>query len=71
MRSVAYTSIYLFCSSFKDFVRNFGYMASNKMVIVNDELETIWKEALWSNFKLQFQNSPGETEENLENPQSG
>jgi hypothetical protein len=34
-------------------------------MIVNDELETIWKEALWSNFKLQFQNSPGETEENL------
>jgi hypothetical protein len=38
---------------------------------VNDELEWICKEVVVALFKVVSQNSPGGTEENLINPQSG
>jgi hypothetical protein len=38
---------------------------------VTDELEGIWKEAMVASFIILSWHSPGGTEENHENPQSG
>jgi hypothetical protein len=34
---------------------------------VNAEMETIWKEVSWHNFKVWFQHLPGGTEESTRN----
>jgi hypothetical protein len=43
------------------------YMASNERLIVNNELEMMWKEAVVAFFKLLSWNLPGGTEVNHEN----
>jgi hypothetical protein len=38
---------------------------------MNDELERMWKEGWWSNFKVLSSHSPGGTEKYYENLHSG
>jgi hypothetical protein len=40
-------------------------------MVVNDEMEGIWKKVVMTNFKVLSQYLPGWTEENYRNPQSG
>jgi hypothetical protein len=56
-------SNYLFmCSIFNDAVSNSGYIAFNEWLLVNDEMEWMWKEAIVAYFMIQFQHLAGDTE---------
>jgi hypothetical protein len=47
------------------------YIASNERMIVNNELERMWKEAVVAKFMVLSRHLPGGTKENHEKPQSG
>jgi hypothetical protein len=73
MRVSCWLFIYLFIVYLTMLFSNSNCIVSNERVMayMNDELERIWRETSWPNFKALSWNLPGGTEENYECPESG
>jgi hypothetical protein len=70
--TLMFVFIYLFIYSlFNDAFSISDYIASNKRMIVNNELERMWKETVVAQFKVLSRHLPGGTEGNHEKTQSG
>jgi hypothetical protein len=63
--------VYFIYSLFNDTFSKSDYIASNERMIVNNELERKWKEAVVAQFKVLSRHLPGGTKENHEKSQSG
>jgi hypothetical protein len=70
--SCSFGTEYLFIYSlFNDAFIISDYIASNERMIVNNELESMWKEAVMAQFKVLSRHLPGGTDEIHEKPRSG
>jgi hypothetical protein len=56
---------------FNDALNNLHYMTFNDRMAIYNEMERLWKNVGVVRFAVPFQNLPGATELNHENPQSG